>query len=48
MYLKTPVALFIGALFLSEKLSFAFYLGTSIILSTLFINQIIQPIGGKK
>lgn len=48
MYLKTPVALFIGALFLSEKLSFAFYVGTSIILSTLFINQIIQPIGGKK
>jgi drug/metabolite transporter (DMT)-like permease len=48
MYLKTPVALFIGALFLSENLSFMFYLGTSIIISTLFINQIIPPIGGKR
>ena len=42
MYLKTPVALIIGAIMLSEKLSPTFYAGTFTILFTLFFNQIIS------
>lgn len=48
MYLKTPVALLIGALVLSERLSFVFYLGTAIILATLFLNQVLNGDGVKK
>lgn len=47
MYLKTPVALGIGAFMLSEKLSAAFYLGTLLILSSLFFNQIKISKGAK-
>lgn len=48
MYLKTPVALLIGAIVLSERLSFVFYLGTAIILATLFLNQVLNGNGVKK
>lgn len=48
MYLKTPVALLIGAMTLSEKLGFIFYLGTFIIFLTLFLNQIFHRHGVKR
>ncbi|MBL7542357.1 MAG: hypothetical protein JNL11_01005 [Bdellovibrionaceae bacterium] len=39
MYLKTPVALALGAYVLSENLSLVFYLGTLSILIALIVNQ---------
>ncbi len=42
MYLKTPVALGLGAAILREKLTPVFYAGTSLILGTLFINHLLQ------
>jgi drug/metabolite transporter (DMT)-like permease len=41
MYLKTPVALGIGAVLLSEHLTLIFYAGTLLILGTLFSNQLV-------
>lgn len=42
MYLKTPVALGIGAALLHERLTGIFYLGTLLILSALFANHLLQ------
>lgn len=42
MYLKTPVALGIGAALLHERLTPTFYLGTLLILSALFANHLLQ------
>lgn len=41
MYLKTPVALALGAYALSEKLSLVFYIGSFAILISLFLNQFL-------
>lgn len=48
MYIKTPVALLIGAIILSERLSFIFYFGTIIIIVTLFLNQVLNGTGVKR
>lgn len=42
MYIKTPVALGLGAALLHEHLTPVFYTGTSIILGTLFTNHLMQ------
>lgn len=42
MYLKTPVALAIGAALLRERLTGAFYGGTLLILGALFANHLLQ------
>ncbi len=42
MYLKTPVALGLGAALLGERLTPAFYGGTTLILGSLFVNQLAQ------
>ena len=42
MYIKTPVALGMGAALLHEHLTPVFYAGTSIILGTLFANHLMQ------
>lgn len=42
MYIKTPVALGMGATLLHERLTPVFYVGTSIILGTLLTNHLLQ------
>jgi drug/metabolite transporter (DMT)-like permease len=42
MYIKTPVALGLGAALLHEHLTPVFYAGTTIILGTLFTNHLMQ------
>jgi drug/metabolite transporter (DMT)-like permease len=47
MYLKTPVALGIGAVLLHENLTFIFYAGTLLIIATLFSNQLVLARGNR-
>ena len=47
MYLKTPVALGVGAVLLHENLTLVFYAGTLLILATLFSNQLVLARGSK-
>lgn len=45
MYLKTPVALGLGAILVGEHLTLIFYAGTFLILGTLFSNQLVAVRG---